>query len=69
MLSSDPDHNLILAYETQARYVSGGGWITIDVSVCHRTAVKEAPYYRDAWGRTPTEVRVVTIHGRRRQAA
>lgn len=54
----------ILAYETQARYAPGEAWVTIDVGRCRRVAFEEAYFRRDPWGRTPLEVRVVSVGGR-----
>jgi hypothetical protein len=64
-MDSDPRSNPVLAYETQARYSAGEAWITLDVSVCRRTAVDEAFFRKDPWGRVPTEVRVRSVRGRR----
>jgi hypothetical protein len=50
-------------YETRARYAPHEDWITVDVSVSHRTAVTEALFLRDAWGRDPIELHVIRVAG------
>jgi hypothetical protein len=50
-----------IAYELQARYGPGEAWITLDVCLSRIVAVEEGLFRRDAWGRTPTEVRVVPV--------
>jgi hypothetical protein len=50
-----------IAYELQARYAPGEAWITLDVCLSRVVAVEEGLFRRDAWGRTPTEVRVVPV--------
>ena len=61
-MSASPDHDPILAYEAQARFSVGGEWVTIAVRGSHKAAFNATFCHRDAWGRTPTEVRVVPIH-------
>jgi hypothetical protein len=55
-----------IAYETQARYAPGEAWITIDVSICRQTAIDEALFRRDPWGRRPIELRMLAVTSRRR---
>jgi hypothetical protein len=59
----------VLAVELQARCAPGETWITLDVCASRMVAVDEALVHRDAWGRTPAEVRVVAVHGGERRAA
>lgn len=61
---SGSDHDRILAYELQARCAPGEAWITLDVCSSRMVAVEEALLHRDPCGRTPTEFRVVRLHGR-----
>jgi hypothetical protein len=68
-MSQDPGTGPALAFELQARYAPGETWITLDVCSSRMAAVDEALFNRDAWGRTPADVRVVAIHGRERRAA
>jgi hypothetical protein len=63
------DTGCVLAFELQARYAPGETWITLDVCSSRMVAVEEALCRRDAWGRTPAEVRVVAVPGRERWAA
>lgn len=58
---SDPDSGTVVAYQTQVRYGRGQAWITLDVSIDRGTAVDEAFFRRDPWGRSPTEIRVRSI--------
>jgi hypothetical protein len=60
-MSSNPDPDPIIAYETQARYGAGEAWVTLDVSVSRGLAVDEAFFRRDPWGRVPSEIRVRSI--------
>jgi hypothetical protein len=68
-MSQDSDTGFVLAFELQARYAPGETWITLDVCSSRMVAVEEALFDRDAWGRTPAEMRVVAVHGRERRAA
>jgi hypothetical protein len=68
-MSETPDRGALLAFELQARYATGEAWITLDVCSSRLVAIEEALFHRDAWGRTPTEVRVVAVHGRRGRRA
>jgi hypothetical protein len=66
----ESDHDGVLAYELHARYAPGEAWITLDVCSSRTVALEEALLHRDAWGRTPTEFRVVARYGGvRRQGA
>jgi hypothetical protein len=58
---TDPDSDTVLAYQTQVRYGRGEAWVTLDVSICRETAVDEAFFRSDPWGRAPTEIRVRSI--------
>ena len=69
-MSETPDRGALLAFELQARYAAGEAWITLDVCSSRLVAIEEALFHRDAWGRTPTEVRVVAVRaGGPRRAA
>lgn len=57
----DPDSDTVVAYQTQVRYGRGEAWITLDVSIDRDTAVDEAFFRHDPWGRAPTEIRVRSI--------
>jgi hypothetical protein len=57
----DPNSDTVVAFQTQARYGRGEAWVTLDVSIDRDTAVDEAFFRRDPWGRTPTQVRVRSI--------
>jgi hypothetical protein len=57
----DPNHDTVVAYQTQVRYGRGEAWITLDVSIDRDTAVDEAFFRCDPWGRAPTQVRVRSI--------
>ena len=48
-------------YETRARYAPDAEWITVDVSVSHQTAITEALFLRDAWGRDPIELHILRV--------
>jgi hypothetical protein len=52
------DPNSVVGYQTQVRYGRGEAWVTLDVSIDRDTAVDEALFRRDPWGRVPTEIRV-----------
>jgi hypothetical protein len=69
MMSTNPGDSTILAYETHVRYVPGGEWLTIAVRASRRAAEREPLCHRDAWGRTPTEVRIVAVHASRSRRA
>jgi hypothetical protein len=60
-MNSDPDSDTVVAYQTQVRYGRGEAWITLDVSIDRDTAVDEAFFRCDPWGRAPTEIRVRSI--------
>lgn len=60
-MTSESHSTPIIAYETQARYAAGEAWITLDVAVSLRIAIDDAFFWRDPWGRAPTEVRVVSV--------
>jgi hypothetical protein len=64
-LPADPD--LVIAYETQARYDPGEGWVTLEVSVSHLLALDDAFLRHDPWGRAPTELRVLRVRCRPRR--
>ena len=68
-MSQDSDTGSVVAFELQARYAPGETWITLDVCSSRMVAVEEALFHRDAWGRTPAEVRVVAVYGGERRAA
>jgi hypothetical protein len=68
-MNTDLDNTRILAYEMQARYAAGEAWITLDVSVCRHTALDEALFRRDPWGRVPSGLRVRAVTSRRGCAA
>jgi hypothetical protein len=57
-MSTDPNSDTVVAYQTQVRYGRGDAWVTLDVSIDRDTAVDEAFFRRDPWGRVPTEIRV-----------
>jgi hypothetical protein len=64
-MHSDANSDTVVAYQTQVRYGLGEAWITLDVSIDRDTAVDEAFFRRDPWGRTPAQVRVRSIAERR----
>jgi hypothetical protein len=51
-----------IAYELQARFGAGEEWLTVDVCVTAAAAQRADVCRRDAWGRLPTETRVVPVH-------
>jgi hypothetical protein len=57
----DANPDTVVAYQTQVRYGRGDAWITLDVSIDRDTAVDEALFRHDPWGRVPTQVRVRSI--------
>ena len=58
---TDPNSDTVVAYQTQVRYGRGEAWVTLDVSIDRDTAVDEAFFRCDPWGRVPTEIRVRSI--------
>ncbi len=65
-MPSGSDNNPIVAFELRARYAAGEAWITLDVCASKTVALDEGLFRRDPWGRTPTELRFVPVHLRRR---
>jgi hypothetical protein len=55
-----------IAYELQARFGTGIEWITLAIRGTAAGVETAGLCGRDPWGRTPTEVRVVPVHTRRR---
>jgi hypothetical protein len=55
-----------IVFEVRARYAPGEGWITLDVCASKTVTLDEGLFRRDPWGRTPTELRLVPVHIRRR---
>ena len=67
-MSRNPSTSPILAYETQVRYALDDGWVTIDVSRSRLTALEDAVFRPDPWGRTPTDIRIREVTGWRKAA-
>jgi hypothetical protein len=65
----DADTGPVLAFELLARHAPGGAWITLDVCSSRVVGGEEGLLRRDAGGRVPAEVRVVTVRGVDRRAA
>lgn len=57
-------HHLVIAYELQARYAVGEPWVTLRVGRSNALATEAALHHRDAWGRKPTDIRVVAVRPR-----
>jgi hypothetical protein len=63
-----PAHpDVVIAYETQARYDPDEGWVTLGVSASHLLALDDAFLRHDPWGRAPTELRVLRVRRRPRR--
>jgi hypothetical protein len=52
-----------IAYELQARFGADEEWLTVEVCGTLAAAERSGECRRDAWGRLPTETRVVPVHG------